>query len=83
MKTFKSIQVGDLVLKGDRVWEVRGIYLGCNGQENIVGLKARDLKAGFMSGRGVIEEMAVPEDLIDADYIYRKVDHVSDVAKAA
>lgn len=80
MKQFKSIQVGDIVMKAGRVWKVVGIYLGCNEQENLIGLETMDLHAGCVGGVGVIKEMHVPEDLIDHACIFRRVDH--EAAKA-
>jgi hypothetical protein len=74
-KRFKSIHVHDLVVKDGRVWRVTGVYIGGTDQENIVGLKSVDLVAGFVSGVGTVEDMHVPEDLIDPACIFRRVDH--------
>lgn len=74
MAQFKSIQVHDRVLKGDRMWIVTGVHMGAVDQENLVTLRPLDRKVGTAYGR-TIEECTVPEDLIDHDCIFRMVDH--------
>lgn len=75
MRTFKSIQVDDLIIKNGRTWRVVGVHMGCTQQENLIALKSVDLSPGCVGGVGLIDEMHVPEDLIDHACIYRRVDH--------
>lgn len=81
-KEFKSIEPGDLIVVGCRTWRVTGIYLGCSGQENGIGLETTgDVSMPCVPGMGkAIREMIVPLDMIDARSIFRAVDH--EAAKA-
>lgn len=65
------MQVGDIVIAGNKSYRVTGIYLGGVGTENLVGLKSLTLNKGY-AGR-LIDEMFVPESLVLAAELYRRV----------
>lgn len=71
MAKFKSIETGDLIWRGRRLWAVVGVYVGAGEIEEAVALKALDRNHGNLS------ESRVPIDLIDHEDIYRKVDHAA------
>lgn len=75
MKRFKSIDCGDLISTGGRVWKVVGCYHGALGQESIIGLTALDKSPGDIGHGPRVEELLVPLDLISHDSIFRAVNH--------
>ena len=67
------MQVGDVVVAGRNVFKITGIYLGGVGTQNLVGIESLNLVTGYAHG-APIKEMFVPEELILAAGVYRRVD---------
>jgi hypothetical protein len=67
----KSIEVGDLVMKGARTWEVTGVHLGCINQESVLTMRPRDRTSAFTT-KGTVDELIVPVDMVEGD-VYRRV----------
>lgn len=71
-KDFVDVQVGDYIVRNGRQWIVEGIYLGCEAQESVVGIKAVDRHDPCI-GPGTISVMMVPIDLFLPTDVYRRV----------
>lgn len=67
------MKVGDIVVVDNNTFEIRGVYLGALGQQNIVGLKSKNKSNGSAQG-ATITEMFVPEELVRFAGVYRRVD---------
>lgn len=67
------MQVGDIVIANNKVFEILGIYLGGVGTLNLVGLKSITLKNGWADG-AEHDEMFVPEEMVLRCKTYRRVD---------
>lgn len=67
------MNVGDVVITGRGTFRITGIYLGGVGTQNLVGLEALNKATGYAHGHP-IKEMFVPEELVIAAGVYRRVD---------
>ena len=56
---------GDVVILGKKVWRIKGVYIGPTGQPTVVGLESLTSKKPA-TGTGIIAEMFVPIELIEA-----------------
>jgi hypothetical protein len=72
-KEENDMKVGDIVLAGRGAFRIVGVYLGGVGTQNIVGLESLNLSTGYAQGCP-ITEMFVPEELVIAAGVYRRVD---------
>lgn len=63
------MDIYDIVVVGNKVFRISGIYLSETGGQNIVGLQ--NLNGNNGSANGVaLQEMLVPEELIFDDLVY-------------
>lgn len=67
------MKVGDIVIGGHNSFRITGIYLGGVGTQNLVGLESVGRFMGYANGVPV-KEMLVPEELVIAAGVYRRVD---------
>lgn len=58
------MKVGDLVVVGERIWRIEGVYLGCLGQESLVELRNLSEKPGVPGMTGGRETSFVPLPLV-------------------
>lgn len=62
-KTGTDIDIGDIIRldigQRIRVWQITGIYLGAEKEENVIGIKSLDMHMGGY------EEFLVPKHIID------------------
>jgi hypothetical protein len=68
-----TMKIGDIVLAGRATFRIVGVYLGAEGTQNIVGLESLNLSTGYARGCP-ITEMFVPEELVIAAGVFRRVD---------
>lgn len=66
------MKVGDLVMLGEHIWRIEGIYLGCLGQESLVELRNLRDKPGVPGVTGWKETSFVPLPLV-RDHVYARV----------
>lgn len=75
-----NIQIDDLIFWEDvvnnkyhRLWVVKGVYIGCLGQESLVELQNLFEKPGVPGLTGEKMTTFVPEPLLRNAQVYRKV----------
>lgn len=69
---FQSVEVDDHVIFANRHWRVTGVFLGCQGQENVATIVAMDRKPGYIGQQGPVAECIVPLEFLYGR-IYRYV----------
>lgn len=67
------MKVGDVVIAGRNVFRIVGVYLGGVGTQNLIGIESLNLATGYAHG-GPVKEMFVPEELVLAAGVYRRID---------
>lgn len=82
MGTKLNIAVNDLIIRGERIFRVTGVYLGTGATEDLVGIRSVDMQPGSVNGK-TVSEMLLPLALMNPDEIYRRVNHSALPALAA